>query len=312
MKIAESYSVIVIQKDKAAICRWHVSKGGILGALAAGVALALFVLAVSLGLVHYRGEVVTAQDLLHRGKYYERERVQLLAHLNELEKVMHEQEKLAGRLETIVGIHDPKGIQAGVGGAEPERNPESPFHFASLLEEPGEGFNNEILKAYHLKVIDMKEEAHDVGGRLKKVLDFQPDAVYFWTSAPTTTPLNGWMTSDFGMRRSPVHGGRQFHQGIDIASPFGSPVLATGDGVVTYAGRAGGLGKKVVIDHSYGISTVYGHNSKLLVQVGDLIKRGQLIAKVGSTGRSTGPHLHYEILVDGIPVNPKKFILEEF
>lgn len=311
MKIAESYNVIVISKDNAKVRRWTVSKERIFGTLGVVVALTLFTVSVCIGLLHYRGESVMAKDFLNRGKRYERERIQLISHLTELETVVHDQESLVDRLEAMVGIHNHKGVQAGVGGAEPDRHSESPFHFASLVDKPEESLNAETLKAYHLKVIDMKEEARDVGKRLKGVLHFQPNDPLFWTSVPTISPLGGWVTSDFGMRRSPLSGQRQFHQGVDIASPFGSPVLATGDGVVTYAERAGGLGNKVVIDHGYGVSTVYGHNSQLLVNAGDKIKRGQLIAKVGSTGRSTGPHLHYEILVDGVPVNPKKFIFEE-
>lgn len=117
----------------------------------------------------------------------------------------------------------------------------------------------------------------------------------------------GWVTSEFGYRRSPFRRVIRFHEGIDVASPRGTPVVSAAKGVVVYAGPHGGLGRTVIIAHEAGVSSVYGHASKLLVRKGQWIERGTLIARVGSTGRSTGPHLHYEIHVDGVPVNPLNY-----
>ena len=123
-------------------------------------------------------------------------------------------------------------------------------------------------------------------------------------------PVNGWVTSDFGGRRSPYSGVYKMHYGIDIASPMGTPVQAPADGKVVFAESKGGYGRMVVIDHGYGVQTLYGHASKIFVDNGQKIKRGDEIALVGSTGASTGPHLHYEIHVDGIPADPLNFIME--
>ncbi len=133
----------------------------------------------------------------------------------------------------------------------------------------------------------------------------------FLSSTPSIWPTRGWVTSNFGFRKSPFTGLREKHEGWDIAARNGSPVRATADGVVVVEGREYGYGNLVEIDHGYGIVTRYGHNSKHLVKVGDRIKRGQVVSLVGSTGRSTGPHLHYEVLLHGVPVNPKNYILEE-
>ena len=116
------------------------------------------------------------------------------------------------------------------------------------------------------------------------------------------------MTSSFGMRRHPIRGSHRFHDGIDIAAPWGASVLSAGAGVVKYAAYKGGYGKTIVIDHGYGLMTYYSHNSKLLVKVGDKVERGADIAKVGNTGHSTGSHLHYEVHVDGIAVDPLNFL----
>ncbi|MBT5375290.1 MAG: M23 family metallopeptidase [Nitrospinaceae bacterium] len=131
------------------------------------------------------------------------------------------------------------------------------------------------------------------------------------SSTPSIWPTRGWVTSNFGFRKSPFTGLREKHEGWDIAARNGSPVRATADGVVVVEGREYGYGNLVEVDHGYGLVTRYGHNSKHLVKVGDRIKRGQVVSLVGSTGRSTGSHLHYEVLLHGVPVNPKNYILED-
>ena len=131
------------------------------------------------------------------------------------------------------------------------------------------------------------------------------------SATPSIWPSRGWVTSKFGYRKSPFTGLREKHGGWDIAARSGSSIRATADGVVVVSGREYGYGNMLEIDHGYGIMTRYGHNSKHLAKVGDHVKRGQVIALVGNTGRSTGPHLHYEVLLNGFPINPKNYILED-
>ena len=131
------------------------------------------------------------------------------------------------------------------------------------------------------------------------------------SSTPSIWPTRGWVTSGFGFRKSPFTGLREKHEGWDIAARAGSTVRATADGEVVVEGREYGYGNLVEVDHGYGLMTRYGHNSKHLVKVGDRVKRGQVIALVGNTGRSTGPHVHYEVLLHGVPVSPKNYILED-
>jgi len=110
------------------------------------------------------------------------------------------------------------------------------------------------------------------------------------------------------MRRSPFTGKRKMHEGVDIASRTGTPVFATADGIVSKAETAAGYGKLVVIDHGYGYKTYYAHNSKIFVKVGQRVKRNERISAVGNTGSSTGSHVHYEVHLNGVPVNPKKYL----
>ena len=115
-------------------------------------------------------------------------------------------------------------------------------------------------------------------------------------------------TSNFGIRSDPFRGTAAMHAGVDIPGPSGTPIYATADGVISHAGRQGGYGNMVEINHGKGIATRYGHLSKILVSDNTRVKRGQLIALMGSTGRSTGPHLHYEVRIDGHAVNPVPFL----
>jgi hypothetical protein len=133
----------------------------------------------------------------------------------------------------------------------------------------------------------------------------------YLSSMPTLKPTNGWYTSGFGVRNSPFTTKLTMHEGLDLANHIGSPIIAPAAGVVTYAGARPGYGNLVTIDHGFGLQTQFGHISKWFVKVGDKIKRGQKIAAVGNMGRSTGPHLHYEIRMNGIPMDPIYYILED-
>jgi murein DD-endopeptidase MepM/ murein hydrolase activator NlpD len=130
-------------------------------------------------------------------------------------------------------------------------------------------------------------------------------------SIPSKWPTNGWISSRFGNRKSPWTGNKEFHSGIDIANHRGTPVYAPGDGVVQYAGKNDNRGKNIILNHGQSITTHYGHLSKLLVKTRDRVHKEQQIANVGNTGKSTNPHLHYEIRVGGVPINPRHKLLKQ-
>lgn len=129
-------------------------------------------------------------------------------------------------------------------------------------------------------------------------------------ATPSLWPTRGLVTSNFGTRTSPWSGKVSGHRGMDIAAPTGTPVRAPADGVVTFSDYDGAYGKTIVITHGYGMSTRYAHLSGFKVQAGNHVKRGDIIGYVGNTGRSTGPHLHYEVYVSGVPTNPRKYLPE--
>lgn len=136
------------------------------------------------------------------------------------------------------------------------------------------------------------------------------DKESYLASTPTLLPASGWITSYFGQRYSPYSGRQKMHEGIDVGAPYGTSIRAPADGIVTYAGEKAGFGKFVQVDHGYGMETIYAHSQALHVKNGQRVKRGTLLASVGNTGHSTGPHLHYEVRVNGIAVDPLYFILD--
>jgi len=127
-------------------------------------------------------------------------------------------------------------------------------------------------------------------------------------SAPNLWPVEGIITGAFGERIDPFNGEGAFHSGVDIGATIGQPIIAPADGVVTFADFMGGYGRAVVIDHGHGISTRYGHMKSFAVFPGEHVHRGDTIGYVGDSGRSTGPHLHYEVRINDIPVNPHKYL----
>ena len=131
-----------------------------------------------------------------------------------------------------------------------------------------------------------------------------------WAHIPSINPVpEGWTSSGFGKRKDPFTNKEAMHLGLDFSAPTGTPIYATADGVVKSAGRQREYGLTVEIDHGNGIVTRYAHNKKLEVKRGQKVERGQLIARVGKTGRATAPHMHYEVRIDGSPVNPWRYIL---
>jgi murein DD-endopeptidase MepM/ murein hydrolase activator NlpD len=188
----------------------------------------------------------------------------------------------------------------GVGGSMPED-----LDAQIPLKEK----HNSLMREMHDQIQQLDLASTNQKGNFESLIKNLQDQQNLLAATPAIRPTRGWTTSKFGYRKSPFTGRREFHKGYDISAKEGTPILATADGVVTYAGRKGLLGKTIIIDHGHGMVTRYGHCKKFLKKRGEKVKRWEKIAVVGNTGRSTGPHVHYEVHLNGIPVNPEKYIL---
>ncbi|WP_155321481.1 M23 family metallopeptidase [Desulfosarcina ovata] len=188
----------------------------------------------------------------------------------------------------------------GVGGATPEDlDPQL---------ELSQG-HEDLMRDMHAQINELDSASHrqqSSFGLLLKKLEGRNNLL---ASTPAIRPTSGWVTSRFGYRTSPFTGRKELHKGMDIANRKGTAIMATADGVVSFVGNKNSMGKMVVIDHGHGMVTRYAHLSKTLKKSGERVKRGDIIAQMGSSGRSTGPHLHYEVQLNGVPVNPAKYIL---
>lgn len=261
--------------------------------IAGSVAFVLFAAAVGMtwhyvqvvGRAHentkLKEENIELQDKLARIK----ERV---AHINDtLTRVKH----LNANLQNITQLKDP---ERGLAVAPPDEDPRAELDAAKL--EKG--------------LVQLAGEAQAQEETLRALTGYFEDRQAMLASAPAIWPVRGWVTSDFGFRLDPFTAGRKSHGGLDIATAPGTPIVAPADGTVVYSAFEDGYGNVLVIDHGNGIKTRYGHLQKSVVRIGERVTRGKLIALVGNSGRSTGPHLHYEVRVNGVPENPRKFILE--
>ena len=141
---------------------------------------------------------------------------------------------------------------------------------------------------------------------LEKLLQTKKEVL---VSTPSIWPVQGWVTSGFGFRTNPFTGLNQMHEGMDISNRIGAPVVAPADGIISDTGSDWGHGKILVISHGFGVVSRYSHLNKVSVRVGQKVKRGDKIAEVGMSGKTTGPHLHYEVRLNSIPVNPMRYIL---
>jgi murein DD-endopeptidase MepM/ murein hydrolase activator NlpD len=296
------FTVMVVSDHSQAIRRFRVPRRWLRNAAYAGGGVALVAL---LTIGHYFALLGASSE----NAVLKEENAQLRSQILLVqEKVAHisatldRVERFDAKLRTAVTqLQDPeRNLAIGpVGSAEVEPTipGPAPAAEANLTALPG-------------KLSSLETEASRQEQSLRELQEYFDDQRSLLASTPSIWPARGWVTSDFGTRLDPWTADRKMHEGLDIATPHGQPVFSPSDGTVVFAGTENGYGKVLVIDHGYGVKTRYGHLSEITVHLGDHIKRGDRVAAVGNTGRSTGPHLHYEVRVNGIPENPRKFILE--
>jgi murein DD-endopeptidase MepM/ murein hydrolase activator NlpD len=172
-------------------------------------------------------------------------------------------------------------------------------------------FYNKFLQNMDENVALLDQEACNQSEEFQILWETLKEIKAIQQVTPSMRPLDGgWISSPFGFRESPFTSEHEFHSGVDIAAHKGTPVKATANGTVSFVGYKGSYGKAVSINHGFGIVTRYGHLSSFHVKKGQKVLRGDVIGEVGSTGRSTGPHLHYEVRLNDIPVNPEKYMSE--
>ncbi|MBI3089286.1 MAG: M23 family metallopeptidase [Candidatus Tectomicrobia bacterium] len=299
------YTMMIMPASSSRFYRYSVPKwllvtAAVLGGCAFFIFLALIINAA-------RHEDTTERvAILQRANTQQKERLHQFSNtINELKMQMLQLQAFDKKLRVITafGKPDHRLPFIGIGG------PTSEITLEEIKNDPSK--QKRLMAAIQKEIEQLSLAAERQADSFKELEKFFSEKRTLLVSTPSIWPTRGWLTSTFGYRTSPFTGLREMHEGIDVAGSFGAPVVAPGNGVITKIGNESGYGKVLEIDHGYGVATRYGHLAKILVKEGERVERGDEIAQLGNSGRSTGPHLHYEVWVNKIPINPVKYILED-
>ena len=290
----EFYTLIVVPHAKARfrqirvpvrLAKWTLTLAGVVAFTVVGVMV--HAARITMEIQDLRRLRTENSELLTKTRTYEENAGKLQAKVLQLQTMVTKLGVMAGLEHSL-----PEAGTAGVGGA-----------IGMESQAP-------VLAPRALAAID--ENLTTLTRRSAQLEEFYRDQTLVLASTPSIWPVRGYLSAGFGNRKDPFTGQRDFHAGIDISTPIGTRIFAPADGVVLSAAVQGAYGNSIVVDHGYGVVTRYGHLDAYAIRPGQRVRRGDLIGFVGSTGRSTGPHLHYEVWVRDQAQNPIHFILDEY
>jgi murein DD-endopeptidase MepM/ murein hydrolase activator NlpD len=288
------YTLIVVPHAKARFRKFQVSVKLIKWTASIGAVLAV---ALTIGVFNYAkvsAEVWKQRRETADNTVLRAENQEYKQHIGQLKNRVEYLQNMVTKLGVMAGLEQslPQGPVGGVGGVPGSESLAPSMEVGSLQS--------------------MEKNLADLTNRSAKLEEFYRTQTVRLSSTPSIWPVRGYLSSGFGNRVDPFTGARDFHPGIDISTPEGVKVVAPADGVVVSCGLKGAYGNAIIVDHGFGIITRYGHLAAFNVQPGQRVKRGDPLGFVGSTGRSTSPHLHYEVWVNDQNQNPIHFILDEY
>jgi len=240
--------------------------------------------------------------LLNENNQYKNQLKALADKIDQINTRMADLKEFENKIKVMVNLDTDEQVTQflGIGGSD-----------FSLLETEDSAGNagRQLISLMHQSLENINTEISVQAQEKTEIFDFIERQKSMFACTPSIAPTDGWISSRFGYRISPFTNEKEFHDGLDIASRIGTEIISPADGVVDSIGSSDGIGTYITINHGYGFKTIYGHLSKSLVKKGQAVKRGQNIALMGNSGRSTGAHLHYEVHVNGVAVNPERYIL---
>lgn len=303
----DRWTFLVVRGEESPVRQYSVS-ARTLRVLAGSVLVGAMALVASTLILVGDGVLrVEARALEARNEVLEEELSDFQSRIRDLEETLDDVASNDAHFRNLAGLEiiDPEVMEAGVGGpglGMPESSPLWRIDPVTTKRVFATGYDLSALERRARLLSESLEEATDSVLAHRNLLE----------STPSILPTDGWLSSRFSQSRMhPVHNRPLPHEGIDVSAPTGTPIMAAAKGRVTRSGWIVGYGLTVEIDHGYGFSTLYGHASKLIAQVGDEVTRGDVIAQVGSTGITTAPNLHYEVKVNGVAQDPSRFILPD-
>jgi len=304
----DRWTFLVMRGEDDPVQQYMLSTQSLRMLAGAGVVASMLVVAGALVLGTYSLQRVNARSLEARNAALEEELTHFQGRLSDLESTLDRVASNDAHFRSIAGLEviDPEVLEAGIGGpgqGMPETSALWSVDSVTTKTIFATGYDLSALERRARLLSESLEEATDSALSHRELLE----------STPSILPTRGWLSSRFSQSRMhPVHNRPVPHEGIDISAPTGTPIFAAAKGKVIRSGWVVGYGLTVEIDHGFGFSTLYGHASTLIVQVGDEVTRGDAIAQVGSTGITTAPNLHYEVKVNGVAQDPSGFILPDY
>ena len=294
----DHYTVLIVPQKKSTVKKISATSTHVLWAVSS---VAVLIMASCYFTYSYLSFKMDYSELIALKQLSEAQKKQLdtlASKVGYFEKRMESLREYENRIRVMAELVKPKGQYLGVGG--PSREDTLGRHEAER--------ETRSLSRIHQSMDQLIAEADQKERSFKEIIEFLEKKKSILSRTPSIWPVQGWVTSEFGSRPSPFSGAREFHAGVDIASRSGKEVVAPADGIVSEAERRADLGNAVVVDHGNELSTLYGHLLQCAVTKGKFVRRGEVLGYVGSTGKSTGSHLHYSVYLNNIPVNPRKYL----
>lgn len=295
------YTLIVVPSEGASVKKISVSKKSLLR-FAALVSLVLLITSyLAFDYINIQREKYELAQLRTQTKEQKAQIVGLVAKVDQFNTKMEELRQIDKKIRIIANLENRKDKEQllGIGG---------PVDTENRVNTRLSSDNKALIDSIDKNVEQLTQDATKQERSFTELLEFLKKQKSIMAGTPSVWPVMGWITSEFGSRMSPFTNSREFHAGIDIATRVGNPIKAPADGVVAEAGYQSSMGNSIKIDHGHGLSTWYGHLSRLAVAQGNSVKRGDVIGYVGTSGRSTGSHLHYGVYINNVAVNPRRYL----
>jgi murein DD-endopeptidase MepM/ murein hydrolase activator NlpD len=313
--VSEAFTILIVPERSSAVRRITVPKRWVLRASIAGLFLLASFIVLFVTYVHMLTEYNENPKLKNENSMLKARLQSVSEEVNRINVTLQHVDALVVRLRTITKLHDP-ARKLAMGPLDDASASMRQVAYApdERIESEDEMLDSKLaVRLVESEAEAAKNQALQEETKLQDLSDFFAANVGLLAAVPMIRPTHAKaLTSRFGVRSDPYTDRQVMHKGVDFAAEQGSDVIAPADGIVVFAGNAGaGYGNKVVLNHGFGLQTHFAHLDQILVELGARAKRGEVFAKVGNTGRTTGAHLHYEVRLLGVPQNPEKFIFEE-
>jgi murein DD-endopeptidase MepM/ murein hydrolase activator NlpD len=295
------YTLLILPKKDSSAKKISLSSALVKGVSIFVMGLILFMMYFSYDYIHIRREQAELKRLKMQTAEQRKQIDGLVAKVDQFSIKMDELRQFDKKIRIMANLVTGRDKEQllGIGGPVSEEN---------RLRSRMAADDKAMIAGIGRQVDRLMDDAASREQSFANLLAYLQEKKSLLASTPSAWPVLGWVTSEFGRRISPFGGDREFHKAIDIATRIGKPIQAPADGIVAEVAFQHDVGQMVRIDHGHGISTFYGHLSKAVVRAGATVRKGDRIGYVGNSGRSTGSHLHYAVMLNGVPVNPRKYL----